>query len=261
MSGIIEGYCYDIFISCRQKDDEGDRWVSEFVKALILILLLFLSANCRNTSHNNSDSMQPYDGYPLLGSKAEVLEHLRGRCIDTLRFNPGDIVADVGAGNGYIESMLSVFHDSLTFYIQDIDTGVCNQKSITETVSFYQNVKGKPIKNKFISVIGTDNETNLPDDTFDKILMLWTYQYFKNPNAIMTDLRLKLKNDGLLYIINPNIDYESGIQLTAEHGWDASPIEKEINDIIHCGFELVNISRNNYCCENPYILVFKKRIK
>ena len=34
MSGIIEGYNYDIFISYRQKDNKGDRWVSRFVEAL-----------------------------------------------------------------------------------------------------------------------------------------------------------------------------------------------------------------------------------
>jgi len=34
MSSIIEGYTYDIFISYRQKDNKGDRWVSEFVEAL-----------------------------------------------------------------------------------------------------------------------------------------------------------------------------------------------------------------------------------
>ncbi len=34
MSSIITGYNYDIFISYRQKDNKGDRWVSEFVEAL-----------------------------------------------------------------------------------------------------------------------------------------------------------------------------------------------------------------------------------
>jgi tetratricopeptide (TPR) repeat protein len=34
MSSIIERYNYDIFISYRQKDNKGDRWVSEFVEAL-----------------------------------------------------------------------------------------------------------------------------------------------------------------------------------------------------------------------------------
>mgnify|MGYP001109621186 CR=1 FL=1 len=229
---------------------------------VISVFLFCILVNCKNNHDNinSDDSMQPYDGYPLLSSKEEVQEHLKGRCIDTLRFKPGETVADIGAGNGYIEAMLSIFHDSLTFYIQDIDSTVCNQKTINEAVNFYQNVKGQPMLNKFIIVTGSDNETNLPNDTFDKILMLWTYQYFKNPKAIMTDLNLKLKNDGLLYIINPNLDFEISKQLNVDHGWNASPLEKQISDILGCGFELIQISRNNYCCENPYILVFKKKI-
>lgn len=34
MAGLIAGYEYDIFISYRQKDNKGDKWVSEFVEAL-----------------------------------------------------------------------------------------------------------------------------------------------------------------------------------------------------------------------------------
>ncbi len=34
MTSLIEGYNYDIFISYRQKDNKGDRWVSDFVEAL-----------------------------------------------------------------------------------------------------------------------------------------------------------------------------------------------------------------------------------
>jgi hypothetical protein len=36
MSGIIEGYNYDICISYRQKDNKGDRWVSEIFKQFII---------------------------------------------------------------------------------------------------------------------------------------------------------------------------------------------------------------------------------
>ena len=34
MASIIPDYEYDIFISYRQKDNKGDRWVSEFVESL-----------------------------------------------------------------------------------------------------------------------------------------------------------------------------------------------------------------------------------
>jgi hypothetical protein len=34
MASLVPGYTYDIFISYRQKDNKGNRWVSEFVDAL-----------------------------------------------------------------------------------------------------------------------------------------------------------------------------------------------------------------------------------
>jgi len=34
MASIIPGYEYEIFISYRQKDNKGERWVSQFVEAL-----------------------------------------------------------------------------------------------------------------------------------------------------------------------------------------------------------------------------------
>jgi hypothetical protein len=213
--------------------------------------------NCKNI---NSVSMKPFDGYLLIASKKEIIKSLKDKCVDTINFKKGEIVADIGAANGSIEAMLSMFHDSLTFYIQDIDTTVCNQKIINDVVKRYQTLNGRPFTNKFIVIKGADNETNLPDNTFNKILMLWTYEYFKNPKSIMKDLRLKLRNNGLMYIINPGIDNEEGKVLTAEHGWNASPLERQISDIIDCGFELIRLSRNYESPESPYIMIFKKKI-
>jgi SAM-dependent methyltransferase len=228
---------------------------------IIMTFLCCCLTHCRNKNENNdSESMQPIDGYPLVDNIEMIRQIIESKCIDTIRLKKGEVIADIGAGNGSLEAMLSVFNDSLTFYIQDIDTSVCNQKAINEVVNFYQNVRGKPFSNKFIIVAGADRETNLPNDTFDKILMMWTYQYFKDPMAIMTDLRLKLKSDGLMYIVNPDVDIESGKELTLKHGWNASPIERQVSDIIDCGFELIRISRNNVSSERPYIMVFKKRL-
>jgi SAM-dependent methyltransferase len=233
--------------------------MKKYLVVILAFIFCFLS-NCKNKSeNNNSDSMQPTEGYPLVDNIDVIRQIIESKCIDTVKFKTGEVIADIGAGNGTIEAMLSIFYDSLTFYIQDIDTSVCNQKAITKVTSFYQNVKGKPFTNKFITVTGGDKVTNLPNDTFDKILMLWTYQYFKDPQAIMTDLRLKLKDYGLMYIVNPNVDIESGKELTSKHGWNASPIERQISDIIDCGFELIRLSRDYISSESPYIMVFKKK--
>jgi len=231
------------------------------MKQIIKIQILTLLGICYFLSGcgHKKLSMQPFIGYRQIINEEQINKKLRGKCIDTLNFAPDDTIADIGAGDGRIEAMLSVLHDSLTFYIQDIDTTVCNQDTLNEVISYFQRITHRTFKNKFVIVVGSDDKTNLPDNTFNKILMLWTYPYFKNPHAIMTDLNLKLKKDGLLYIINPDHGYESGKQQTLEYGWNASPLEKEITNTIECGFELIKLSRNYEDDENPYVMVFKKK--
>jgi hypothetical protein len=62
-----------------------------------------------------------------------------------------------------------------------------------------------------------------------------------------------------MYIVNPNVDIESSKELTLKHGWNASPIERQISDIIDCGFELIRLSRDYISSESPYIMVFTKK--
>jgi hypothetical protein len=204
-------------------------------------------------------AMQPFDGYPLLKDMKEIKQLLQDKCVDTISFKKGEVVADVGAGNGYLEAMLSLFHEDLTLYIQDINPDVCNEVNVQEVVEYYENVHGSTFNNEFIVVNGTDTDTNLPDQLFDKILMLWTYQYLKHPCELMTVIRNNLKNDGLLYVINPDLEYEYGKLLSVEFGWNGSTIDREVSEIIQCGFELVSFARNYSAFEQPYIMVFKKK--
>lgn len=231
--------------------------------SIITIICLGLLCCKRPVDTIKSESMQNFKGYPLIKNMHSIKQMLKQRCLDTITFSKGEIIADVGAGNGYLEGMLSLFNDSLTFYIQDIDTSICNQKEVDEVVDFYKKLKKKPFTNKFYAVNGSDVETNLPDSTFDKILMIHTYMYLKYPKVFMTDIKQKLKPNGRIYIISVNVPVNDLTKaLKVAHGWNESPIGKEINDIIECGFELISMSK--YCFTshdngNPYIMVFTKK--
>ena len=235
------------------------RYLEQFGEEDQVLRAAWVIRQFEDESGKSGASMQPFAGYPLYEDMEDIKTVLKNKCIDTITFRNGEMIADVGAANGYLEAMLSIFNDDLTFYIQDIDPAVCNPNSIQEVVNFYEQVKGRPFSNRFITVIGTDTETNLPEHTFDKILMLWTYQYLKNPREFIIDLRQKLKNEGLFYVINPSQDYEYGKLLSVEHGWNMSPVEKQISDIISCGFELVRFGRNYENEELPYTMMFIKK--
>jgi len=220
---------------------------------IILFLTLFLGCN-----RNEELSMQPTEGYPWLESREEIRQLLADKCLDTISFEKGEVVADIGAGNGYIEAMLAMFHDSITFYIQDIDSSVCNQQAINEVVKFYESVAGNTFTCSFSVINGNDTETCLPNIGFDRILILWTYQYLKKPEEFITDVRSKLKDRGLLYIINPEQDYEFGLELRDTYGWNGSTVEQQIDNIIACGFTLIRFTRNYEDYQRPYLMVFQK---
>lgn len=231
---------------------------AQFLNRYCVILLAAVVLSACSPSEDPG-SMQPVDGYPELTDIDEIKQVLNNKCVDTISFNKGEVIADIGAGNGYLEAMLSMFHDSLTFYIQDIDTAVCNQEAIDDAVDFYESVHGKPFTNKFKVVNGNDTITGLPYNSFDKIMMLWTYQYLKEPEIFMSDVRDNLKENGYLYLINPEGDPEHLKTLTEEYGWNASTLAEEIRNVISFGFELISISRNCESYEQAYIMVFRKK--
>jgi len=71
MASLIPGYAYDIFISYRQKDNKGEKWVSEFVEGL----KIELEATFKEEVSVYFD-INPHDG---LLETHEVVESLKGK--------------------------------------------------------------------------------------------------------------------------------------------------------------------------------------
>ena len=122
--------------------------VARRIMLYILMLVLTPIIGCKSTVEPHS--MQPTEGYPFTTDINEIKSILKHKCIDTIDFKNGQVIADIGAGNGYIEAMLAMFNDSLTFYIQDIDTTVCNETEVNKVLNFYEEVNGKPFTSKFM---------------------------------------------------------------------------------------------------------------
>jgi ubiquinone/menaquinone biosynthesis C-methylase UbiE len=85
-----------------------------------------------------------------------------------------------------------------TFYMQDIDSNILSKKVFDKKVK--QCIKLNQA-NKFRRVIGAVNYTNLPDNSFDKIILVSTLHEFTYMKEIILDIYSKLKPNGKLYVL------------------------------------------------------------
>lgn len=126
-------------------------------------------------------------------------------------FKPHEIIASVGASGGVWEIYFTSQIDNLTFYVQDIDETLCNEEEIKEGIVFYEKFLEKPIHGKLIPVIGTEKKTNLPENTFDKVLIINSFHEFKYPKEILLDISKTIRKEGVLFIEEQLASYEGEI--------------------------------------------------
>lgn len=180
---------------------------------VILLLIVFFNDGCvskkaiakENEIINDSTSIysihpsRPFKyGFAYSKEKCEEYRDVLNR----LNIKNGDVVADIGAASGWIDGIFSTMTDSVTFYIQDIDTLFLNQVQLDSVVKHYSSIRTSPQTNKFKLVIGLENKTNLPDSFFDKIIIYNAFHEFYYKAAILQDLTSKLKPNGQIILFD-----------------------------------------------------------
>jgi ubiquinone/menaquinone biosynthesis C-methylase UbiE len=122
--------------------------------------------------------------------------------IQFMDVKPGMVVADVGAGSGALTVIMATQLDSCTVYIQDIDREVLQQKNVDKMIAYYSRLLGYNLgdRNQFHITYGSVTQSNLPDGSFDLIYSNATVHAFTQPDAMLLDLRKKLKPTGKIFI-------------------------------------------------------------
>ena len=162
-----------------------------------LLLLLFLSA----AGDTRAKKMQMINGY--CGVFYRQMDHLfrqKQVDIDFYRFRPKQILASIGARCGHWEAAYAAASDSVHFYLQDIDTVYFNPRQTGFAWHYYDSLRGKPMTATYQMVLGTATETGLPDNTFDKIMIINSFHEFTEKEGMLADISGKLNQNGILYI-------------------------------------------------------------
>lgn len=124
--------------------------------------------------------------------------------MELYRLQPGDVVADIGAGQGWFEGYLMITAEELDIYAEDIDKRYI--KNMHHVVDKYATLRPKPQTNTIHYVLGTTEQTNLPPNHFDKIIIRETFHHFSEKDEMLQDILSKLKCDGKLCLYEPKVE-------------------------------------------------------
>ena len=120
--------------------------------------------------------------------------------LDFYGFEAGQTVASIGAQCGHWEAAFASATDSIHFYLEDIDTSYFNRRQVDFAWHYYDSLRGHPMTCTYTMVVGTEQATLLPANSFDKIIIINSFHEFTFVDEMLADIKTKLKTGGILYI-------------------------------------------------------------
>lgn len=170
------------------------------------------------------------------------------RLVEVLDIEPGEVVADVGAGDGsWSVALAEAVGEGGSVYATEVDRS--DLKRIRDRVS-------RSGLSNVLVVEGSQNDTGLPPACCDAILLRRVYHHFQEPAAMRSSLRRALGEGGLLLIVDfdPRRRWgrpEGVPESRGGHGIDDRMVVSEMEGD---GFELV---RELDWRGNDYALLFR----
>lgn len=143
--------------------------------------------------------------------------------VRALEIQPGDRVADLGAGDGYFVSHLS---DAVgvagVVYAVDVETEIVEK--LGETFP--------PDSTNVKAILGEYGDPLLPDGSIDLVLIVNTYHHIEDRPAYFRRLRRDLEPDGRVAVIDPNEELGGILGLTLDEGHmsSAASVEEEMRE-------------------------------
>ena len=239
--------------------------MKKFLIALVLAKLAFLSiftfSACRQTRLVSSDAAalttptatppvfddnidrptsEPYVGDLSIFESEDRAKNLQiERVMDILKITPDKSVADIGAGGGWftIRAAKRVGAGGKIFAVEisQDDLNYIDERAKRENLPNIQ------------TVLGTENDPKLPNNSIDAVLILKTYHEIAQPVKVLKNLRPALRKNALIGVIDRNGN-------GADHGIE---MQNVIDEFKRAGFEKIE----DYDFVKPdgmdYFLVFK----
>ncbi len=227
-----------------------------FILAKLTFTAIFLSL-IFSTQAQKLETFKNYCG-SFYKSMADLLK-MQQKEIGFYGFRSGQTIASIGAQCCHWEAAYAATTDSITFYLEDIDSSKFKNSQVEFAWNYYATLRSRPMTSDYKMIIGDERSTSLPENTFDKILIINSFHEFTFQDEMLADIKRKLKVGGILYI-DEALPKRQG-QL---HGICNKPMltnEETIAIFEKNGFEYVDGIDFTYRQKNPTRKIFAFRIK
>jgi predicted methyltransferase len=164
--------------------------------------LASLYIGLRQVEFRPAPPVQPLTGRQIAGiatdagwldRTARQQEEAPEQALALIGLRPGMVVADVGAGSGYMTTRIArIVGPAGKVYAEDIQPAmlrIVQDKAGTEHLA---NIE---------LVLGTDVDARLPADAIDLALLVDVYHEFQHPQEMLRSIRRSLKTGGQLVLV------------------------------------------------------------
>ncbi|WP_315823344.1 class I SAM-dependent methyltransferase [Paraflavitalea speifideaquila] len=186
-------------------------------------------------------------------STIQVIKQARlDTMVSVIDIVPGDVVADIGSGNGYNLVRLSKYFPPVKYYVEDIDSIRCNRKVFARMI---KNFKADIPIDSFVFSYGTFSTTGLPRQHFTKVLMIAVVHEFDEKASMFADVRSLLKPGGLVIIEEPLVLKTVATDKGCNNPYLTEPALKKI--IADNGLQIIEEKYIRDMGSNKYRKIFK----
>jgi SAM-dependent methyltransferase len=185
-----------------------------------------------------------FQGAGWLDREERDIEEEPDRAIDALALDAGSVVADIGAGSGYMSVRLAKrVGPTGRVYATDIQPqmiALLRQRLTKETVT------------NVVPVLGAIDDPKLPEGTLDLELLVDVYHEFSEPQKMLRGMRRALKPGGRLVLLEYRKE-DPHVPIREDHKMSVAEAKMEVEAE---GFRL---SRVDPRLPRQHILIFTKR--
>jgi SAM-dependent methyltransferase len=139
--------------------------------------------------------------------------------LDAIGFKPGMVVADIGAGTGYMSlRMAKRIGPSGKVYAEDVQPEMLRRLRANAESAKLANIQ---------TVLGGEADPKLPPGALDLILLVDVYHEFSQPQRMLRKMRESLKPDGRLVLLEYRKE-DPSIPIRPEHKMSVAEVKLEV---------------------------------